>query len=121
MENVNLRIARKLNHIARKIVEGAHSNGKAKIEHIQQGEICLSMQIYCNNDDILTIVNSLEKMLTEKMNWLEKDLIKTGLNHCGGSWDKVRIKKDCIVCLFYYAGSFDVEEAKQALKNIGLR
>ena len=110
----------KIARIVNKIMASAF-NGKMKIEHIKYGEICLSCEIKVGNDDsIFEISNLMEDVYDYKFKPLYDKLEYAGLDYDTG-WNRVQVRNGVIVCLMYYGGEFEIEEAKEALRKVGIR
>lgn len=119
MRSMKEKIANKLNRIAYAIVQG--TVGKVKIESIKYGEICLSSEIKVGEDESITEVSkSMQDTYMIKFKMLYDKLEKTGLDYDTG-WNRVKVKNNSIICYMYYSGQFEIEEAKQALKEVGIR
>lgn len=113
-------LASELLKVAKDLV--AYNVGTVKVESIKYGEICFACELKFDKDSSLSeVINGLNSVWHHKMDVIQMKLDHGGLLDYDTGWTRVEIKNNAIVVRMYYSDQFEIEEAKKALKEIGVR
>jgi len=114
--------SRKIAEELLKVAKELQASEKIKVDYIKYGEICFSYEMKFGKDDSLdTIANRIQYVNNQLFAPVKLKLDHGNLLDFDTGYTRAEIKNNAIVAKMYYGGQFEIDEAKAALKEIGIK